>query len=402
MCRSKSVYAVCFLYTPTVRHTTFGFRFSQTTKNDKENKGTHITMRLLSSPTAALAAATALLALDTVSSFQAFHPSSNRLQSSHSNGLVPKHSGEFLVSSSSRVSTLPHLRRATPAGHHDETARNTRCLDSHKQQAPFKAWPLLGNWALVRMRAQRWFRHCHRTVTSTAVALLVVFACHSGSALAVSGGRMGGSFGATNRFSPPSYGSPSTTSRSMPSSGRYHHQHHAPRIHVHTGSSGGSSSLHGSFTTQDTFPGGTVAKASRFSASDIVLLTTTATVMAYGFTNNKRQQDGGGAVSPLGPGATVASMTISLHVQDRYDPDSLLNRLKDISKQCDTNQRQGVQNLVSEVALELLRQEENIVSATAHSKQFSKIGPAQREFQRLSVQGRSKFDRETGIYAYTF
>lgn len=48
--------------------------------------------------------------------------------------------------------------------------------------------------------------------------------------------------------------------------------------------------------------------------------------------------------------------------------------------------------------MELLRQEDSIVSADAQSKQFSGSGPAQREFERQAVNGRRKVDRETGTY----
>lgn len=48
------------------------------------------------------------------------------------------------------------------------------------------------------------------------------------------------------------------------------------------------------------------------------------------------------------------------------------------------------------VALELLRDEKSIVSAEATSESFSSVGPAQREYERLSIRSRSKLDRETG------
>lgn len=156
-----------------------------------------------------------------------------------------------------------------------------------------------------------------------------------------------------------------------------------------------SSKLYGSNNAN--FPGGgTSTVATRFSPSDIALLTTTTIVMAYGFGTSKRRRDGAD-VSPLGPGATVASITLSLGGQNRNDPDCLLNRLQSVSQRFDTSQRRGVQDLVAAVALELLRHEDNIVSAQATSEQYSSVGQAEREFQRLSVQRRSKLDRETGM-----
>jgi uncharacterized membrane protein len=252
---------------------------------------------------------------------------------------------------------------------------------------PKKATPLQlpSRFSSLRMYAKRWLRRCRQTVTSLAFSLLVIFSCHSNAAWAVSGGRMGGSFGGTSRSSSSSYG---TTSRAVPM-GRYHYDY-GPRMHVHA-HWGPSSRLYGS---SDNFPGGTFV-ATRLSPSDIVLLTTTTIVLAYGFTNNRRRN---GETSPLGPGATVASLTLSLNAQNRSDPDCLLNRLKSISENFDTGQRKGVQDLVAAVALELLRHEENIVSAQANSEQFSTVSQAEREFQRMSVQGRSKLDRETGTH----
>lgn len=195
---------------------------------------------------------------------------------------------------------------------------------------------------------------------------------------------MGGSFGATSRSNFGSYG---TTSRAAPM-GRISDA--GPRMHMHA-HLGPSSRLYGS---NDNFPGGT-SVATRFAPSDIALLTTTTIVLAYGFGNKRRRL---GETSPLGPGATVASLTLSLDAQNQNDPDCLLNRLKSISERYDTGQRKGVQDLVAAVALELLRHEDNIVSAQANSEQFSTVSQAEREFQRMSVQGRSKLDRETGTY----
>jgi uncharacterized membrane protein len=250
---------------------------------------------------------------------------------------------------------------------------------------PKKANPLhlLSRFSLLRMYAKRWLRKCRQTVTSLAFSVLVICSCHSNAAWAVSGGRMGGSFGATSRSN---FGSYTSTSRAAPM-GRYH-SNAGPRMH--DSSLGPSSKLYGSAN----FPGGT-AVATRFAPSDIALLTTTTIVMAYGF-GSKRRRDG--EMSPLGPGATVASITLSLDAQNQNDPDCLLNRLKAISERFDTSQRKGVQDLVAAVALELLRHEDSIVSAQASSEQYASVGQAEREFQRMSVQGRSKLDRETGTW----
>jgi uncharacterized membrane protein len=253
-------------------------------------------------------------------------------------------------------------------------------IDPLPKKAP--ALQILSRFSLLRMYAKRLLRKCRQTVTSLAFSVLVIFSCHSNAAWAVSGGRMGGSFGATSRSN---FGSYSSTSRAAPM-GRYH-SNAGPRMH--DSQLGPSTKLYGSSAN---FPGGT-SVATRFAPSDIALLTTTTIVMAYGF-GTKRRRDG--EVSPLGPGATVASITLSLDAQNQNDPDCLLNRLKSISEKFDTSRRKGVQDLVAAVALELLRHEDHIVSAQANSEQYSTVSEAEREFQRMSVQGRSKLDRETG------
>jgi uncharacterized membrane protein len=246
---------------------------------------------------------------------------------------------------------------------------------------------LLSRFSLLRMYAKRWVRKCRQTVASLAFSILVICSCHSNAAWAVSGGRMGGSFGATSRSN---FGSYTSTSRAAPM-GRYH-SNAGPRMH--DSQLGPSTKLYGS---NSNFPGGTMV-ATRFSPSDIALLTTTTIVLAYGF-GSKRRRDG--EVSPLGPGATVASITLSLDAQNRNDPDCLLNRLKTISDKFDTSRRKGVQDLVAAVALELLQHEDHIVSAQANSEQYSTVSQAEREFQRMSVQGRSKLDRETGASCWS-
>jgi hypothetical protein len=314
-----------------------------------------------------------LFLLENVVSFQTIHPPV-RTQ----NRWLPEQRVKVLRRS-------PFSSQLTFSRSPDRATLTSQFAANFQNSSPKKSLQLSSRLSLLQMYAKRWLRRCRQTVTSLAFSLLVIFSCHSNAAWAVSGGRMGGSFGATSRSSSSSYG---TTSRAVPM-GRYHYDS-GPRMHVHA-HWGPSSRLYGS---RDNFPGGT-SVATQLSPSPIALLATTTIVFAYGFTNNRRRN---GETSPLGPGATVASLTLSLGAQNRNDPDCLLNRLKSVSENFDTSQRQGVQDLVSAVALELLRHEDNIVSAQANSEQFSTVSQAEREFQRMSVQGRSKLDRETGMY----
>jgi len=183
----------------------------------------------------------------------------------------------------------------------------------------------------------RLFRSFRTRVAKFAGALLVVFAIHSNAAWAVTGGRMGGSFGPSTRSSSP------PVSRSRPSSlprTRYY-PNTGPRIHIHTNPFP-STQVYGSYGRAETYY---TPVARRFSATDALLLTGTAGLIAYGFTNNRRQD---GETSPLGPGATVASVTVCLDVPNRRDPNSVLNRLKRVSDQADTSRRESVQKLVAD------------------------------------------------------
>jgi uncharacterized membrane protein len=55
----------------------------------------------------------------------------------------------------------------------------------------------------------------------------------------------------------------------------------------------------------------------------------------------------------------------------------------------------GIQNLSSQVALELLRRKSSIVSASSRYKHFGDRNKAQRDFNELSIQERGKFEQET-------
>jgi hypothetical protein len=77
----------------------------------------------------------------------------------------------------------------------------------------------------------------------------------------------------------------------------------------------------------------------------VVLLTGTGALLAYGFAKNRDDSDLGS--SALGPGVSVASITLALDVPNRDDPGNILAKLKRIAEAADTGTRRGVQTLVS-------------------------------------------------------
>ncbi|GKY99089.1 hypothetical protein MPSEU_000864500 [Mayamaea pseudoterrestris] len=222
-----------------------------------------------------------------------------------------------------------------------------------------------------------------RTVAFCFAALLWLSV--SQAAFAVTGGRVGGSFGRSSSSS--QYSAPGRV-QMRPSQMYYGNEYYkygappyslsAPRL-----------------TLDSPRPRVRPDGASRFTTSDVVVLTGSTAVIGYGLLNNYKGKGSDGTISPLGPGATVASIVVSLDVANQDDPNSIVQRLKKISSAASTSTRRGVQNLVTEVCLELSRQERSMVSATTETKHFGAISSAEREFRHLSVQSRSKFDRES-------
>jgi uncharacterized membrane protein YgcG len=184
------------------------------------------------------------------------------------------------------------------------------------------------------------------------------------------------------------------------------------------------------------------AVATRFSLSDVVLLTGAGSLITYGLYNNYRAAGGNKDVrqSALGPGATVARLVVVLNLPPGKH--NALDEIRDLSERADTSTRRGVQYLVSSgtysctysccllggmlarahqmvplfpslptfsnpylcsqhgaVALELLRRESSIGSAFTQSVHFPSPSQAEREFQRQSIRNRSKFERETCTFA---
>ncbi|KAL3940361.1 MAG: hypothetical protein SGBAC_005089 [Bacillariaceae sp.] len=98
--------------------------------------------------------------------------------------------------------------------------------------------------------------------------------------------------------------------------------------------------------------------------------------------------------SVLGPGSSVVELSVALDVPNRDDRDSILGVLERLSQTAKTDSRVGIQNLTSQVALELLRRRSYISSASSSYKHYRDQQKASRDFQSKSVKERSKFERE--------
>ena len=240
--------------------------------------------------------------------------------------------------------------------------------------------------------------HLRRTILMLSFALMIslhVFFPNAVNA-AVSGGRMGGgSFKQSS--SAASSGRVSTLSRPLlptPRSGIYTSPMMQQRTPIIINSFSGNRGWYA--PTHDS-----ALIMSRVSTKDIILVTGTGMLLAYGFRNNRRRGSGDGTDSLLGSGYTVGSMTVAIDVPDRSSTDNILHKLNLLALSADTMTKRGLQDLLSSVTLELLRQEKSITSAYTRSKSYPIMGQAEREFQVLSVASQSKVDRLTGMYFLT-
>jgi uncharacterized membrane protein len=104
---------------------------------------------------------------------------------------------------------------------------------------------------------------------------------------------------------------------------------------------------------------------------------------------------GSSTSSALGPGTSVVQVSVAMEVPNRDDPGSILSVLNRLSRTATTDSRVGIQNLTSQVALELLRRRSSIVSASSSFQHYRDSNQAQRDYERMSIKERSKFERET-------
>jgi len=222
---------------------------------------------------------------------------------------------------------------------------------------------------------------------------------------AMSGGRIGGSY------------SPSSQSRSMPSrgggasrggyssgySGGYYSR---PSVVIAPSIGYGYSPFISPFSSGyygGGYGGGAVIAASGPSIFDVLfvggLLFAVTNILQRGSSDQSigTSFDGFGSStsSALGYGTSVIQLSVALEVPNRDDPTSILNMLERLSKTAKTDSRVGIQNLTSQVALELLRRRSSIVSASSQYKHFRDPNQAKRHYEQRAIVERSKFEKES-------
>mmetsp|Transcript_32861 Transcript_32861/g.47557 ORF Transcript_32861/g.47557 Transcript_32861/m.47557 type:complete len:433 (-) Transcript_32861:914-2212(-) len=234
---------------------------------------------------------------------------------------------------------------------------------------------------------QKW----QKNIASCALALLLFFSTMFSFTDFVSAGETGGRMGGS--FSAPSRSSYSAPSRSSMRSSSYGGSGYSPRFSrgYTMGGTYSSPGYYGSSVVVPVYsrplaPVGFFFNGAFFLATAFVLSS---------ILNGAAAGSSSDAISPLGKGVSVVSFSVALNVPRRDDPSSILSYLKRTSDYADTGSRSGLQNLVSQVALELLRQRKSVVAASSQYKHYKSTDDATREFNRWAITQRSKYEKET-------
>ena len=273
---------------------------------------------------------------------------------------------------------------------------------------------------LYNCRAKMMSRRRLRTLILSVVFFFAIHGLVLDPALAAgSNGRMGGSYGRSNRYQhtinrPRQQHRPARARAPIrvvyPPRLRtnryrsYNNFHHANgeqisgELSVVTSPDGNMSNV---VRKHDTHP----FSDSRYSASDVVLAAGITAVVTKGVLNQKKREkhhdDDDPSRHPLGPGVSVWSLTACLNVPDKNDPTSIIHRLQRLADTTSTANREGLQHLLAETSLELSRQVEKgtIMSVESRYNHFrsgdQSLVRAERQYNRISTKERSKFDRES-------
>ena len=117
--------------------------------------------------------------------------------------------------------------------------------------------------------------------------------------------------------------------------------------------------------------------------------------------SDRKKYEDGNLDLPLGPGLSVWSLTACLNMSDLNAPTSIVRRLQRLSESTSTVTREGLQSLIAETSLELSRQLDKGTVASVESQydyyrsSDQAVIRAERQYNRVSTRERSKFDRES-------
>jgi uncharacterized membrane protein len=278
------------------------------------------------------------------------------------------------------------------------SAKRVNMSDSEKQKTSTDPTP----WVWTYFKQNHMGLNGHGAVVASLLALALAFSPMNADA-AMSGGRMGGSFSSPSR-SAPSRVMPSRSYSSPSYRGGYYSR---PNVIVAPTITPFYSPFTPFYSPITPFYGGGAAVTYRspfFFGGGLfplfalgfgtwALLNVVPNLISRSDTFSSFESSA--LSSALGFGTSVAQISVAMEVPDRDDPNSILSVLDRLSGTARTDSRVGIQNLTSQVALELLRRKSSISAAWTRSKHFSKTQEAQRDYQQRSVQERSKFEQET-------
>jgi len=115
-----------------------------------------------------------------------------------------------------------------------------------------------------------------------------------------------------------------------------------------------------------------------------------------------KKEPTGSFQSPLGSGTSVVQVSIAMNVAHRDAESSILSILDRTADAADTSSNRGLQQLTSNVCLELLWKKSTFTAASISFQNYNDIDPALREYEKMAIQERVKFEEETRFNYGTF
>jgi hypothetical protein len=185
----------------------------------------------------------------------------------------------------------------------------------------------------VRARISHWRKRTQKAAGSFLAVSLLAFSLRNPAFAGTSGGRCGGSFGPSGRSSAGSSSMRSSPMRSYGSSSS--RRYYRPPLYSR------------GYSSTRLYSGRPIA-ATKTSPAEMVVVTGAGALIVYGLVNNKRDPLAPQNSAALGPGVSVASITVALNVPNRDDKQNVLYRVRRLSESAKTYERRGVQQLVSD------------------------------------------------------
>eukprot|EP00563_Minutocellus_polymorphus_P006409 CAMPEP_0181029914 /NCGR_PEP_ID=MMETSP1070-20121207/5449_1 /TAXON_ID=265543 /ORGANISM="Minutocellus polymorphus, Strain NH13" /LENGTH=496 /DNA_ID=CAMNT_0023107249 /DNA_START=68 /DNA_END=1558 /DNA_ORIENTATION=- len=310
---------------------------------------------------------------------------------------------ENLNLSTNEPTTIDPTTSATPSN----AAIATEEAADHSAATP--ALPNTGGKGLAKLFD--FAKTKHAALAATVLLMLTMTFNPLPSEAVMSGGSMGGSFGASSRrqsysapartYSSPSYGSSYGSGFNRGFSSGYYSR---PSVVVNPIAPIMPSPFYSPFYAPSYYsrPGVVVSSGGGFGLFGFVTFMGFA-LAALTAVNSFVGSAGSGVLDrfdeaiggALGPGVSVAEISVAIDVPNRDDPNSILSVLNRLSNTARTDSRVGMSNLTSQVALELLRRKNQIAASSTRSKHFRDSNKASRDFNSLAVTERGKFERES-------